>query len=189
MTLNMASNALVSILYLLSALLGGAVAGTFTIFSNCPTGSVWYAFVGGNFPKTPQYQLLDPGPGLSWPYDPTFVTNDGSQISMKIARRVDPGHHDISQVEFGVDIATGKFWCDLSVVDGNAFAQDGFELYVDQCKSKDFPKCETLDCPPGRCVDGYEYPTDPFSTHSCPISANAVVGFCTGSGFGKDPCT
>lgn len=155
--------------------------GTLTVFTHCPAGSVWYAFIGSGDQAPPSYQLLTSD--LSYPF-----SHFSGGISLKIGRSQDP-QNNVVQFEFEWDAPANKVWYDLSSLDGYPFSNDGVEAYTSHSPGPNFPMCQTLDCPVGwtSCLNTFTNPNDQKSM-SCPGDTNIVLGLCIGTGFG-DPQT
>ena len=163
--------------------------GTLRLSSACDSGTVWYAMVGHGIPDPPDWLPVNPGKDVEFPLS-KYTTTDSRQgnYNLKIARSPDAGQKPINQIEFGVDPGTQKLWYDLSVIDGNVFHKEGVEILVDHCKTKDFPDCVVLHCPPNvPCSDGYNWSGDD-KTKSCHYSVNMNVNLCSGAGIGQQDC-
>ncbi|KAL9113701.1 MAG: hypothetical protein Q9227_002146 [Pyrenula ochraceoflavens] len=161
--------------------------GTMHLSSHCEAGTVWYAMVGHGIPDPPNWIQIDAGKDVQFPLS-KYTTTDPNQgnYNLKIARSPAAGQKPIDQIEFGVD--SEKLFYDLSVIDGNVFHQDGIEIIMDQCPNRQFPTCETLNCPPNvPCSDGYNF-SDDVKTKSCSPSVNMFVNLCSGQGSALKDC-
>ena len=111
---------------------------------------------------------VDPGTSYSEGYR---TTTSGGGVSIKISRNAD-GSTPLTQLEYA--LSGGEVFYDVSIVDGSAFAAEGFSLVASDAS------CASVSCGPNEssCTAAYNQPGGDQATESCSEGASLTFNAC-----------